>query len=193
MEPSTEITVVRAQYIAEAERVSVVDSDTYAAALSLMRQIKALRAKIEDAFRPIIDAAHASHKAAIAQYRLYDDPLKKAESDLRTKAELWASEQRRKDAEAAAERERAVSEAVASGDFEKAAMAMTEHRTATPVVSGVQLRKRWTFRIVNPDLLPRKFLVPDESAIRKVVNALGPAAEIPGVEVYEHVGVAVRS
>ena len=37
-------------------------------------------------------------------------------------------------------------------------------------------------RIINSDLIPREYMVPDEVKIRRVVLA---GLEIPGVEVYE--------
>jgi len=41
--------------------------------------------------------------------------------------------------------------------------------------------------------IPRKYLVPDLVAIRKVVNALGDKADIPGVTVVESISVSARA
>lgn len=65
--------------------------------------------------------------------------------------------------------------------------------TQAPAVKGVSSRKTFSFRIDDSALLPRKYLMPDESAIRKVVNALGLDAEIPGVSVSDGSGYRVNT
>lgn len=48
-----------------------------------------------------------------------------------------------------------------------------------------QIRKTKKFKIVNEALIPREYLIPNEVAIGAVVRALGFAANIPGVEVFD--------
>lgn len=62
-----------------------------------------------------------------------------------------------------------------------------------PKVAGVSSRQVWKFEIVDPELLPRKFLVPDEKAIGGVVRSLGDKADIPGVRVYPETVISSRS
>lgn len=62
-----------------------------------------------------------------------------------------------------------------------------------PRVEGVSSRKNWSFRIVDERLLPREYLMPNESAIRQVVRALKEKTNIPGVELYCEETVAVRA
>lgn len=62
-----------------------------------------------------------------------------------------------------------------------------------PKVAGVSSRQVWKFEIVDPELLPRKFLVPDEKAIGDVVRSLGDKADIPGVRVYADTIISSRS
>jgi hypothetical protein len=44
-------------------------------------------------------------------------------------------------------------------------------------------RKDWTFKVLDPDKVPRDYMVVDEKLIRKAVK--GGVREIPGVEIYE--------
>ncbi len=53
-----------------------------------------------------------------------------------------------------------------------------------PKVQGLGSRKVWKFRIVKADLIPREYLVPDETKIGGVVRALKDKTNIPGVEAY---------
>lgn len=65
---------------------------------------------------------------------------------------------------------------------------------ATPVKApGLSTRERWVFRITDPAKLPREYLMPDESAIRAVVNGLKGNTRIPGVEVYRDDTVTGRA
>ena len=46
------------------------------------------------------------------------------------------------------------------------------------------IRTNWKFRIVNAALIPRDFLIPDESAIGAYVRSRKDDTAIPGIEVY---------
>lgn len=43
---------------------------------------------------------------------------------------------------------------------------------------------RWDFKIENANAIPRQFLTPDLTAIRRVVTALKGACQIPGISVF---------
>jgi hypothetical protein len=74
--------------------------------------------------------------------------------------------------------------AIAAGDSATAALA---HKNVTPPkpTEGTQVRKVWQFRVLNRDLLPAAYLVPDETAIRAEMRAQvarGEEPVIPGVK-----------
>lgn len=64
-----------------------------------------------------------------------------------------------------------------------------------PIVQGVTARTVWTFEIVNPDLVPRAYCVPDEKAIREYMNSVRSsgadidALKIPGVAFRKEIRV----
>ena len=53
-----------------------------------------------------------------------------------------------------------------------------------PKVAGIATREVWRFEVTDPALVPREYLVVDESKIGKVVRALKGDAVIAGVRVY---------
>jgi hypothetical protein len=53
-----------------------------------------------------------------------------------------------------------------------------------PKVAGVSFREVWKFEVTDPTLVPRQYLVVDETKVRKVVQALKADAGIPGVRVW---------
>lgn len=84
-----------------------------------------------------------------------------------------------------AAQEAAVAEAMVTGS--EVAVPTADPVKASKVVDGVSARTVWTFRIVDPDLVPRAYCSPDESAIREYMNAVKrgggdlSALNIPGV------------
>lgn len=49
---------------------------------------------------------------------------------------------------------------------------------------GVSSQQLWKFKITNPELIPREYLVVNEQAIGQVVRALKDKTVIPGIAVY---------
>lgn len=59
-----------------------------------------------------------------------------------------------------------------------------------PKAAGVSFRDNWDFEIVDAALIPREYLVPDETKLRGVVRALKHQTRIPGVRaVNERIAV----
>lgn len=52
-------------------------------------------------------------------------------------------------------------------------------------IPGVQMAEHWAFEIEDPDKLPREYLIPDQQAIRRVVQAMKGRTSISGVRVYQ--------
>jgi len=58
---------------------------------------------------------------------------------------------------------------------------------------GISSREVWLFQVVDPDLVPREFMVVDESKIRRVVQAMKSGSKIPGVRVWSEKQIAARA
>jgi hypothetical protein len=63
------------------------------------------------------------------------------------------------------------------------------------MAAGISTRKSFTYRIVDASKIDRRFLIPDEVSIRKLVRAMGPdaAAIVGGIEVIEERIVSARA
>jgi len=73
----------------------------------------------------------------------------------------------------------------------KQTVIQVEAKVTTP--STIIKRKRWTFRIINEKKIPRRFLIVDETALRKLATSLKEKAECPGVEFYSEDEIASKS
>jgi len=212
--------------LAEAQDLVVDSPEAEADAWTIVNGIGRLKKMIEADFAGPKTAAHAAHKAVLAQEKAHLDRLDQPDQIVRAKLVPWEQEKRRLQAEAerkareetdrvnadlrdqAEKKERAAAEerqlaaaqaAEAVGDTAKAEELLNAPVEVGPVVvpevvvpvlsaprvagAGAMVTV-WNFEIVDPQAIPRQYLTVDESAIRKVVQALKEQANIPGVRVY---------
>jgi len=54
----------------------------------------------------------------------------------------------------------------------------------TPTAPGVTTRTEWTFEVVDPEKVPREFLVIDERALQAVATSRKEQARVPGVRFF---------
>jgi hypothetical protein len=146
---------------------------------------------------------------------IYD--YEREQDRLRREAEQQAADEERrrredealKAAEAIAPSSPEVAEQILQQEIEAPAPVVALPSTRVEV-SGVSIRENWSFTYVGASpgqkwkdltdeqrkrvlsLLPREMLVPDESAIGRVVKAMKSGTKIPGVQAYDAGTVAVR-
>ena len=112
----------RDELVQVAERLKVVDQTTYERAAAFLLDLKAMLARVAQTFDPVVETAHAAHKAALAAKKEHSAPLLHSEALIKGRMAGWAQEQRRI---AQAEQERLEREA-----REKREAAMREQRAA---------------------------------------------------------------
>lgn len=71
------------------------------------------------------------------------------------------------------------------------AMAQLTALAAPPTPAAISFRKTWEVEIVDPNLVPREYLLIDTVALRKVCVATKGQIQIPGVRFVQREGVAV--
>lgn len=186
----------------QAQMLEIVDNDTYELAGKLQIEIKDWIKVVENKFQDSCDAAFKAHRAitafrneTLAPYQEALSAVNRDMTEYRAKIEAKrqreaaaAAEKARKEAEEARKRE--IEAAKAAGDKEGArnlkaaplAPVVAPVKTPEPPkVKGVTVRKVWKFTVIDPMKVPRKYLVIDEVAVRKVVNALGANHGISGI------------
>ena len=55
---------------------------------------------------------------------------------------------------------------------------------APPKVSGMALRKLWRHRVVDAALLPREYMIPNDTMLAALAVSMKEKASVPGVEFY---------
>lgn len=186
-------------------------------AVEYCKIIKSAQEAISQTFDPIVKKAHEAHKEATTQRAKFLDPLKDAEKRIKTLIGNYRSEIERKRAEEEkrikAEQERlleedrkkmmAKAEELAAQGNEKeaedlAVKAATLENGGIVVAStatkqaGMTVTTVWKARVIDVSLVPREFLVVNESALNAFAKANGNSKPVPGVEFYEEQNVRVR-
>lgn len=186
--------------------------DEFEDAGALLRDIKAALANIERKRVSFTAPLNESLRAINQEARNASAPFVDAEARIKTAIGTFQSERERiaKEAQARAEeaarkeREKIaarIAKAEANGRVEKASVLHERMAeviapvlvASAPKVQGVLTRSVWKFEVTDPALLPREFLLVDESKIRKIVNALQGDTNIPGVRVYAEKQVTARA
>lgn len=190
----------------QAKAVKVIDSKSYTAAGMLWKSIGDMIKEVKETFDPICEKAFAAHKEATGKRAKYLDPLTTAQKSVKQLMSAYDEEQEkirkaeedrlRKIAEDE-EKERRLAEAIAaeqSGNKEEAEAIIEDPVYVPPVVvpkavpkmqGGPVYRSIWKFRIKNPALIPREYMMPNEVMIGGVVRNSKGVINIPGVEAYE--------
>jgi hypothetical protein len=150
--------------------------------------------------------------------QLTDEDVASLEELARQAAAKTEEAKARKEAEEAAEQARALGHPdVAEDILEGAAngpsvaveppppppipsMTLVIAESTVPKVAGTGKRENWLFRVKNPDLIPREYLMPDDPfdaklypKIARVVRAMKSATNIAGIEVYAETTLVQRT
>lgn len=200
------------ELVAQARATKITNDEELQRAGSQLRLVKELVREIEDSFGPPKKAAHETHKRITElEKKLLADPkqaefiLKKVIGDWQVAETKRIREQERLAAEAArkAQEEQQLAEAEqleAEGQPELAEEVVSRPVVAPavsiprPKVAGVSTRPKHSFKIVDVDKIDRRFMIPNETAIRKLFESMGKDAEkVVGVGGVEYVLETVTS
>lgn len=186
-------------------QICVTDAASREAACEFLKQLKGQMKRVAEFFADPKAKAAAAHKSICTKEREVLAPLESAESaiksqigafDMAERRRIEAEEERRRIDAAAAMDLAAEAEAAgdATGAAEAVALATVEAASVSyaPKTAGISTRYEWRARIVDPDKVPRHFLIVDEKSIAAFVKATKGRSPIDGVEIYEAPIIAAR-
>jgi hypothetical protein len=126
------------------------------------------------------DAAKAALKGAMGRYQAQKEQAKQAAIAAAAQAAAQQVQQAPNLGPAAAPLQ-------ATNTFNVMMQHAAQHQS--PEAAGVASQEVWRFQIDDPSQLPREYLMPNEAAIRAVVNTQKGLAQIPGVRVWRELTV----
>jgi len=180
--------------------------------------IRKIRNRIRDIFEPMKKKAYASYKEILNKWKFIEEPAIRAEKYCDRLLSEYFAEQRRLREEAERKRleeirrqkeeeERKIQEAIeaeSNGDKKMADQILNESAEEEnnskpavvvpekPKLNNVHSRVDYDFEIVDIEAIPRQFMIPDETLIRKMVKASKGKIDIPGIKIIKKDVVVIR-
>lgn len=193
---------VIAAMVQEAQTITVHDPDTAKTAVSLGSKAKKKGKEIEAARKDIV-GPHNDFVSAVN--RLAKDcsgPLSQIEMILKKKINEYETRQRLELAKAQEVARREAARIQAEIDANAQAAGVKAPVVVAPVLpeapaairteeGSASQRKEWTFEVVDPQAVPRDYLLVDERAIRDAVRR--GIRQIQGVNIFEHTKTIFRT
>ena len=153
----------------DATDLVIASQDDFELAQHFLLGVKALVNKINDTLGPDILKAHELHKSMLATKAGLLEPVVKAEFIVKGKVgqyQKMLEDKRQKEV----------------------AKLIKKNIIPPPMenlqVKGVSFADVWKYEITNEALIPREYLMPDESKIGRVARAMKDKTVIPGVKVF---------
>lgn len=173
--------------VREAKEMVVQNKDSLTAAVNFLGKIAIAKKEVDSRRRFFVDPLNQQRKNISDLFRGYSDPLGEADRIVRNKVLVYQTEEARRVAE---EQQKALEEAKAQADqhpteeFVPIPISMVEEpeKMVRAGAGSATTRQVWTFKIVDPSLVPDEYKVVDEKKIAAVVKA--GVRHIPGVEIY---------
>jgi len=195
-----------------AKELVILNRADFASAGEMTIALKALAKVIDADFKKPKAAIELARKDLHALYRKHADPVERASRTINEKLWAWDREEKRKERILEAERLRVAKQKEIDSHVETAA-ALDEahepeaaerainqpitppHPVAPPIEKpkGLSLKDKWTFEITDPALIPRAYMMPDLTKLRKAVEITEAETKIPGVRAYPIAGVTRRT
>lgn len=181
----------------EVNSLVIDDEAGYARASEILAQIARLKKRLEERRQFFVKPLNDQVKRINNLFKSLQEPLDRMDKKLRDAISDYRRqmEQKKREEEEFLRKKREILARLAEKKGETVAPPPPVETMPIPAAvrteNGlVTTRKVWTFRVIDESLIPREYLVLDESRVRKAIAA--GVREIPGLEIYQHEEVVVR-
>jgi len=201
--------------VQQAASLRVNNPENYSFAAEYLKAVKAAQKKVVDFFKPMKDAANKAHKEITGKEASAMIPLKEAEDTIKRKMLDYATEQERirqeaqrklqaaADLKARQEREALEKKAASMKTEEKrqqyaeqaAAVVspVVEVATITPEIKGQSIKKTWRCKVIDASLVPREWMLVNESALNAFARSTKGSVKVAGCEMVEESSLSSSS
>lgn len=154
---------------------TVTNPKEYAITALFLQRVKGLAKKAAEYFESDRKRQYEIYQAVLVEINQYTKPLSVAESAMKTALTRY---------------HKAIANRISEADEDSREVVLAE---AFPDVKGISLVQTWKHEVVDPDLVPREYLIVDEKKIAAKVKQLEGLTDIPGVKVERDYIVRSRS
>lgn len=160
--------------IAVGNAIAVNTEQDYLKAAEFLKAAATMRVTITDHYKPLKAAAQKAHKDVVAQEKKYIDPIDMVSAQVKG---LMLGYRKRLEAAPAIEVEGSAIGFVAG---------------IAPTVVGIGERVTYRAIVVDPNLVPREYLMPDQQALNDAAKRMKEGFNIPGCKLDKDENVTVR-
>lgn len=183
--------------------IKITNQIEYEQAGEHLKSVKADYKKLEELRLSMTRPIDESKRKIMELFRIPLDKLVNAESWLKkvmliyqqTQERLRQEQERKLQEKAEKERQEALRKAEQAREQGKEANAEKLEEKANNIiapvlaptiekVSGVTTKKIWKFEVIDENLIPHKYLIPDLAKIGKEIRACGDSIKISGIRIY---------
>ena len=218
----TELTAEVHPVVAAANALQVINAVTFEQAMELGKACSARIKMVEERLGPAKRKTYEAYREVMELMKSFVDPLEAAKKTVSSRAYSWQqveearkrkeAEEARKKAEAEAAEKRRIEEEnrlALAERLEKEGMAeQAEEVLSAPVVvevaevaapapkmtvAGASTRSNWQGKVVDENLIPREYMMPNLVKLNQVTKAMKAETKIPGWEISDVGTVAFRS
>lgn len=179
-------------FLYENQGVIITNPEQYTNAGDVLKAVKNKIKSLEEQRKSYTAPLDEAKKKLMADFKEVITPLEELENKIKSTMISWASaEQKRLDAEQA----RIDAEALAKAKAEKISevvvpLVNTQVKTQRGTFSTTTLVKRWTWKLVDLEKVPRQYLTLDSPSITYAVRE--GKRQIEGIEIYQEEGLTSR-
>jgi hypothetical protein len=200
-----------AQISSRSQEIEINNQNEYEMAIAFARSIKERYSHLDDLRRRITRPLDDAKKGVMDLFRIPTEILSSSEYMVKSKMlqyqhkqEEWRiKEESRLRKEADDEREKLLKKAQKLENQGYAEKAEEIKQQAAEVVAppsiqltiapvGISTRVIWKARIIDANLVPRTYLIPDENMLNSMARASKGIISIPGVEFYADESVTIK-
>ncbi len=200
---STDVTI-----LCKNAEITISNQGDYDSASTILKAVKSRYKELDDQRKEITKPIDEAKKSVMNLFKQPLELLEKTESFLKRKMIDYTEEQERKaraeqkrlqdlaDKQAAEEKKKLdakIARALESGKTEKAEELQAKKEEVIPMTvpiitpqfetqKGQSFRENWSAIIIDPNLVPREWCVPDEKALNAFAKSTKGTKQIPGVE-----------
>jgi len=202
-----ELETIAGKMMDQYKTFTISSPEEYSASGDILKKVKGKLSELDDRQKEITRPMDEAKKAVMALFKKprtllenLESKIKDAILDFQDKMErekLAKEAELRKAQEAEAKRLEAKARKTKDEEKRKELLESAEAtRAITPMVNaeipkvdGISMAENWTFEVINKDLIPREYLIPDEKTLGAVARATRGSLQIPGVKIYSYKGV----
>ena len=171
------------------EHLEVLTKADYESATAFLQGATALERRIAEHYAPLIGAAYSLHRSLITASQEQRSPIRNVITRV-TGLMLGFQSRETKRAEAEREKRQAKADKLAAKNGGDAPVIQAQ--PDIPATPGVSNRTTWRCEVVNPELVPALYMIPDQKKLDELARRMKEKFSLPGCRVVRDTNVIVK-